>query len=197
MNARGPLSLVAILIVLVALGAILLSHLPSTVTGLALFFLVILETVVAPIPGGAVAYLGAATLGFWRSWPILYVGNVIGTAIVFTLARRIGKPYVDRMVPAKKRKRYENLLTRHQRLLWFVYAMPLFPLDMISILAGFTKMPTRRFLIIAVTALPFSTGMVAFAGAFLGKYLGVLNMVSLIVLGALALGAVWLWRRHH
>ena len=32
--------------------------------------LVIVEVVVAPIPGGVIAFLASAAWGFWQSWPL-------------------------------------------------------------------------------------------------------------------------------
>src|SRR5687768_17330463 len=109
-----------------------------------LFFLVILtEVIVAPIPGGVIAFLGSAQLGFWTAWPILYVGNVIGSNVLFHLARRFGRPFVERHTNAKQRRKYERALERHPRLLWIPYAFPVFPIDVISALLGVSGLRRR------------------------------------------------------
>lgn len=83
---------------MIALFLLLPFGLPSAEElGPLLFFLVILtEVIVAPIPGGVIAFVGSAQLGFWVAWPILYAGNVIGSNVLFHLARRFGRPFVER-----------------------------------------------------------------------------------------------------
>src|SRR5687767_7727298 len=147
-----------------------------------LFFLVILtEVIVAPIPGGVIAFVGSAQLGFWTAWPILYVGNVIGSNVLFHLARRFGRPFVERHTKANQRSRYEGALERHPRLLWIPYALPVFPIDVISILLGVSKTSRRRFLLITLTALATYTGITAFVGASLGRYVPYVNVLSAVV----------------
>jgi uncharacterized membrane protein YdjX (TVP38/TMEM64 family) len=155
-----------------------------------LFFLVILtEVIVAPIPGGVIAFVGAAQLGFWVAWPILYAGNVIGSNILFHLARRFGRPWVERHTAEKQRRRYEAVLERHPRLLWIPYALPVFPIDVISILLGVSRMRRRWFLLTTLLALPSYTGITAIVGARFGRYVPWLDGISIAILVLLA---VWL-----
>lgn len=152
-----------------------------------LFFLVILtEVIVAPIPGGVIAFVGSAQLGFWTAWPILYAGNVIGSNVLFHLARRFGRPFVERHTKEKQRLKYERAIERHPRLLWIPYALPVFPIDVISALLGVSGMRRRWFLLTTVLALPSYTGITALVGARYGRYIPWLNWISvgiLVVLG--------------
>ncbi|HEX2166935.1 MAG TPA: VTT domain-containing protein, partial [Longimicrobiales bacterium] len=156
---------------------------------------VIIEVVVAPIPGGAVGYLGAARFGFWPAWPLLYFGNIIGTVLVFYLARRYGAPLFEEHVAPKTRDRYNRLLDQHPVLLWFVYAIPLVPVDVLSVLAGLSTMHARRFFLTALTGYISYTAIVALVGSELAQYIGMADALSLI--GAVFLVGLgwWLWRR--
>ena len=155
-----------------------------------LFFLVILtEVIVAPIPGGVIAFVGSAQLGFWTAWPILYAGNVIGSNVLFHLARRFGRPFVERHTKEKQRVKYERALERHPRLLWIPYALPVFPIDVISALLGVSGMRRRWFLLTTVLALPSYTGITALVGSRFGRYIPWINWISV---GILVLLAVWL-----
>ncbi|HEY7472178.1 MAG TPA: VTT domain-containing protein [Gemmatimonadota bacterium] len=152
-----------------------------------LFFLVILtEVIVAPIPGGVIAFVGSAHLGFWTAWPILYVGNVIGSNVLFNLARRFGRPWVERHTKEMQRRKYERALERHPRLLWIPYALPVFPIDVISALLGVSGMRRRWFLLTTVLALPSYTGITALVGARFGQYVPWLNWISVAILVLLA-----------
>lgn len=152
-----------------------------------LFFLVILtEVIVAPIPGGVIAFVGSAQLGFWTAWPILYAGNVIGSNVLFHLARRFGRPFVERHTKEKQRRKYEQALERHPRLLWIPYALPVFPIDVISALLGVSGLRRRWFLLITLLALPSYTGITALVGDRFGRYVPWLNWISLAILVLLA-----------
>src|SRR5512145_1511419 len=82
----------AVVAVVFIAGTLLFQQIPATVSAPLFILVVIVEVVIAPIPGGAIGYMGAARFGFWQAWPMLYIGNIIGTALVFTLARKYGTP---------------------------------------------------------------------------------------------------------
>ena len=152
-----------------------------------LFFLVIVtEVIIAPIPGGVIAFVGSAQLGFWVAWPILYAGNVVGSNVLFLLARRFGRPFVERHTKEKQRQRYEAALERHPRLLWIPYSLPVFPIDVISILLGVSRMRRRWFLLTTFLALPSYTGITAIVGSRFGRYVPWLDGVSIAILVLLA-----------
>lgn len=164
----------------------------------AFFFIIVIEVIIAPIPGGIIGYLGAVHFGFWHAWPILYVANVVGTIIVFFLARAIGRPFLEKSTTPKERERYNRLLSTYPWMLYLVYAVPVFPIDVISILAGVSHVPVKRFLPIAITGLVTYTGIIAFIGAFFGDYIPFVENLTFAALG-LILGAcvyvLWRWKQ--
>lgn len=192
-RSRTLLLVAAVVLVIVVAGVLLFRQIPEEVSAPLFLLVVIIEVVVAPIPGGAVGYLGAARFGFWQAWPLLYVGNVIGTVLVFHLARRYGAPLFEEHVAARTRDRYDRLLDRHPVLLWFVYAVPLVPVDVLSVLAGLSTMRARRFFLIALTGYISYTAIVAYVGSSLAQFIGVTDAVSLIGAVFFAVLAWWLW----
>ena len=156
---------------------------------LAFLLLVVLEVVVAPIPGGVIAFLASAAWGFWQSWPLHYTGNVVGGLLVFWLARTLGKPFVDRHVAPGRRERIERWLFGRAWLMWLVYALPVFPIDTVSVALGLSALRWRRFAAILVTALPFYTGITAALGAYFGQFIPYLEWFALVVF-ALVLGGI-------
>ena len=183
----------AVIAVLTVAGTLLMRSVPETVSALLFILVVMVEVVVAPIPGGAIAYMGAARFGFWQAWPLLYIGNAIGTTLVFFLARRHGTPLFRERVSEATRRRFDYLL-QHHLLLWLVYSVPLIPVDVLSVLAGLSSISARKFLTIALTGYLIYTGIVAFLGDFAAEVVGVTEAISglgVILFGALAW---WLWR---
>ena len=141
----------AVIAVLTVAGTLLMRSVPETVSALLFILVVMVEVVVAPIPGGAIAYMGAARFGFWQAWPLLYIGNAIGTTLVFFLARRHGTPLFRERVSEATRRRFDYLLQHHLLLLWLVYSIPLMPVDVLSVLAGLSSISAKKFLMIALS----------------------------------------------
>ena len=186
-NLAVPL---AVIVVVLASGTLLSQQIPDSVSAPLFLLVVIMEVVVAPIPGGAIGYLGAARFGFWQAWPLLYLGNIIGTALVFFLARRYGAPLFDAHVSARARERYDRMLQDRPLLLWLAYSVPLVPADVLSILAGLSRIPARRFFLTAFTGYISYTAIVAYVGDSLSHLIGVTDAIS--VLGAIFfLGLLW------
>ncbi len=152
------------------------------------FAVIIIEVIIAPIPGGIIGFLGAAQFGFWQAWPIMYAGNVIGGLMGFFLSRELGQDFAEKHIPKKIQRHYAKLIDEHPKALWFMYAIPIFPIDIISILLGLTRIHYKKLLLILITALPVYTGIIAFVGdktsSFLPaiNYMGVAGTILLIVL---------------
>jgi len=151
----------------------------GTVARILFFLIIVTEVVLAPVPGGVIAFLAAAQYGVAWSWPIQYVGNVVGGTLVFFIARGLGARWAERNVPRRAQKRYNRWLTRHPWSIWAFYALPVFPIDTISVCLGLTRIDFRKFVLVLVTALPSYTGITAFAGAYFGSYVPYLEYVSL------------------
>ncbi|MDR0788246.1 MAG: VTT domain-containing protein [Gemmatimonadota bacterium] len=182
-----------ILLLFVA-GSLLMSRLPEEVSAPLFTLVVILEVVIAPIPGGAIGYMGAARYGFWQAWPLLYIGNVIGTILVFFLARKVGGPLFEASVSPKNRARYDHLLRNNILLLWLVYSVPLIPVDILSVFAGISSISAKKFLSIALTGYILYTAIVAYVGAFVAQAIGVAETVSMLGGVILLFVAIWAWR---
>src|SRR5688572_9199469 len=187
---RKLLVLAAVILLLLVAGTLVLQQIPPTVSKPLFLLVVVLEVVIAPSPGGAIGYLGAARFGFWGAWPLLYVGNIIGTTIAFFLARKVGTPIFEENVSEKTRKRYHHVLMHHPVLLWVVYSVPLIPVDVLSVLAGLSQISARRFLFTVFTGYIFYTAIVASVGSYLARFIGVMEAMSVLGIIILA-GLIW------
>jgi uncharacterized membrane protein YdjX (TVP38/TMEM64 family) len=183
----------AVVAVIVIAGTLLFQQIPATVSAPLFVLVVIVEVVIAPIPGGAIGYMGAARYGFWQAWPMLYIGNIIGTALVFTLARKYGTPLFEENTSPKTRERYDRLLEGHPALLWFFYTVPVIPVDVLSVLAGLSNISRRRFFTIAFTGYFFYTAIVAYVGSSLARYVGMTDALSVIGVVFVAGLGWWMW----
>ena len=107
---------------------------------------------------------------------------------------QFGAPLFEENVAPRTRDWYNRLLNGHPVLLWLVYAVPIIPLDILSVLAGLSTLSAKRFLLIAYTGYIVYTAIVAAVGSYLAQFIGVTEAVS--VIGGIFLVAIvwWLWK---
>ena len=119
--------------------------------GPVVFFLAqAVQVIVVPIPGTLFPPVGALAFGPWPALGLSLAGMALGSAAVFLIARRWGRPLAMRLVGADRISRYENLMTaRGGLLIWLVFLLPLLPDDAVCALAGLSGISFRRFMLIA------------------------------------------------
>lgn len=123
---------------------------------LAIIVAVIVEVIIAPLPGNLVSITAGAIYGVFRGALYTWIGNVIGSSLAFWIARKLGRPIVKKIISEEKIRRFDHFLHRNKFLIWIVYILPIFPVDIISYMIGFSVMKFRRFLmIIAISFIPY------------------------------------------
>jgi uncharacterized membrane protein YdjX (TVP38/TMEM64 family) len=120
------------------------------------FILQFLGTILAPIPNNITAAAGAAVLGGWQTFFISTFATLLGSAAAFILAKKLGRPIVNKLVGHKISDKYENLISKKgTTLLILMFLLPFFPDDALCFLAGMSKISFRRFFIITVLTRPW------------------------------------------
>ncbi len=112
------------------------------------------QVVFAPISHYAVGAVGGYLYGPVWGGVINWIGRLIGHTAAFFIARKAGRPILEKYVQASVLKRYDRIFgdipgtkTSFQPLILFlVYFLPLLPDDEASYLVGASKMPFRHFL---------------------------------------------------
>lgn len=116
---------------------------------IAIIVLEMLQTFVAPIPGQAIEAASGYLYGPWWGTLIAMIGKVIGSLIIFLLAKRFGRPLAIGLAGQESIARLDDLARRGGALFFFlIWLLPLTPDDLACIAAGLTPMPTRQFLIL-------------------------------------------------
>ena len=108
------------------------------------------QVVVVPIPGTLFPPVGALAFGPWPALALSLAGMALGSAVVFLVARRWGRPLAIRLAGAERVKRYQSLMTaRGGLLIWLVFLLPFLPDDAVCALAGLSGIGFGRFMLIA------------------------------------------------
>lgn len=120
---------------------------------LVLISLMILEVMVAPLPGGLLFI--ASGYAFGTGWGTLfsYIGQIAGTLIAFFISRRFGRPIVERLVKKEKLDYYDCFFQRGGKVvLWVGYLIPIFPTDIMTFVTGMSNIDWKKFMIIPAIA---------------------------------------------
>lgn len=113
--------------------------------------MVFLQVVVAIIPGEPLEIAGGYAFGAWWGTALCLIGAVLGSAAVFALVRRWGRPLAELVFPKEKLDKLQFLHSSPKRtaLLWLIFTAPGTPKDLLCYFAGLTDMKWRTWLLIA------------------------------------------------
>ena len=104
--------------------------------------IVVVEVIVAPLPGTMLYVPGGLIFGWFVGGLATLTGNIIGAAICCAIAQRLGRPYAERFFSRESIAKYDALLARNA--VWVILLLRINPLtssDLVSYAAGFTSMP--------------------------------------------------------
>ena len=154
---------------------------------LAYILLQITQVVIAPIPGGAIEFLGGYLFGVRAGFVYSMIGLILGSWLAFSLARIFERIAVEKFVSEQTRKKFEYLVEHGGVILSFIlFLFPGFPKDALCYILGLTPMHLGMFLVISTLGRIPGTLMAILQGAkaFEHQYctLGILFGGSILVI---------------
>src|SRR5437773_647457 len=142
------------------------------------------------LPGGILAVGGGFFFGLWWGFLIVFVGNIVGTAISFTLSRSIASRWFQRKLssnptlcglgPAVERESWKIILLSQLH--------PLFPTSLLNYFYGLTRIGFGSYMLWA------SLGRLP--GIFLYAYLGTLGQFAVRIMRGKSYPRMidyWIW----
>jgi uncharacterized membrane protein YdjX (TVP38/TMEM64 family) len=168
---------------------------------IAIIGLIMLEVVIAPIPGAFIAVGSGYAFGPLWGTIYSYIGNILGTIIAFFLARRFGRPLAKRLIKEEKLDYYDKFFKeKGVHGLWFAYAFPIFPTDILSFVTGFSDVKFRKFLlIISIAYIPNLLILNYLGDSILNYRFGLATIIvgGLVGLVLIASGLAFIKRKRH
>ncbi len=159
--------------------------------------MVVLQVVVAFIPGEPIELVAGYAFGFWKGSLLTLAGFLIGSWIVFVLVRKFGMKLVEVFFSKNKLEEIKFLQNpKKTKLISFLLMLiPGTPKDMLSYFAGLTKLTTLEWLaIVAIGRIP-SLITSTITGAAMGEKNYVLTGISLGITLVITLAGIWYYRR--
>lgn len=138
----------------------------------ALVFLLIqmAQVLVAPMPGEVTGFAGGYVFGSVRGFSYSTVGLTIGSVIAFFVARRFGRPAVERWARPDTLQKYDFLVDHRGKWIAFVlFLIPGFPKDLFCYLLGTSHMSFRMFFVISTVGRSLGTALLSFSGELAKK----------------------------
>ena len=114
-------------------------------------FLQIIQVVIFIIPGEIPQIAGGYLFGFFWGIVLSTVGIAIGSAINFYLARILGLPFVEALMPRKSLEKIRTLIsgTRSSLIYFIIFLIPGIPKDVIAYVAGLSNIKFWVFIAIS------------------------------------------------
>ena len=149
----------------------------------------ILQVLLAPIPGQVMGLLGGALFGFWGGLPLTMLGLTLGSAIAMGSSRVFGDTVVRKLVPPAVLGRLDNLMSADGVWGFFViFLLPTLPDDAVCFMAGLTRLPLHRLLLVCVlgrlpgmAALTYIGAGVGGGPAYANLFLGVTTLIAVVL----------------
>ncbi len=150
----------------------------------------ILEVLLAPIPAPLLGLLGGALFGFWHGLLLSVLGITIGSAIAMGSSRVLGEAVVRRFVPSPLLARFDHLAGANGMWSFFlIFLLPVFPDDAVCFMAGLTRLPLHRLLLVSTLGRLPGIAVLTFVAAGVGGG----TTQAYLVLGAAMVLAFGLW----
>ena len=125
----------------------------------------ILQVIVAPIPGEVNGFIGGYLYGPVLGTLYSTIGLSLGSWIAFVLARRLGLPFVERVISPQIIEKYDYFMEHRGVLITFIlFLIPGFPKDALSYLIGLSRMKTSTFLVVCTAGRLLGTIMLSVSG---------------------------------
>jgi uncharacterized membrane protein YdjX (TVP38/TMEM64 family) len=133
---------------------------------IAYILLQVIQVVVAPIPGGAIEFLGGYLFGAKGGFFYSMIGLLLGSWLAFSIARIFKKVAVEKFVSEQTRNKFDYLIEHQGVILSFIlFLIPGFPKDALCYILGLTPMHLGIFIFISTVGRIPGTLMATLQGA--------------------------------
>ena len=105
----------------------------------------ILQTTVLQIPAIFITIAGTLVFGTWTTFILSYIAVMIGSVIMFWVGRKAGRKFLNWLIGAQEADVWVERMSRGKYLFFLMMLFPMFPDDILCVVAGMTKMSFKYF----------------------------------------------------
>ena len=157
--------------------------------------IVALAIVIPPLPSIPLDVAGGLAFGLWWGITLTLVGDLLGAAIAFSIARRLARPRLHRVAGGAALEALVAGLT--PRRLVGIRLLPTFSFEVVSYAAGLSRMSLPAFLVATLVGVAGPASLlVALGDALLGHPRLVLGVFGLLLAITVVPLVWWGWGPH-
>ena len=150
------------------------------------FLLMVLQSVVAPLPAFLITFANAALFGFWKGALLSWSSAMVGAALCFFIARSLGREPVEKLTSKGALKNIDEFFKRHgKQSILIARLLPFISFDIVSYAAGLSSISFIGFWIATGLGQLPATLVYSYVGGFLTGGAKLL-VTGLLILFALA-----------
>ena len=146
----------------------------------------ILQTTILQIPAIFVTIAGTLVFGRWTAFILSFIAVMIGSIIMFWIGRKAGRKFLNWLAGKDEADKWINRMSHGKYLFFLMMLFPMFPDDILCVIAGLTNMSFSYFFITNLIARGVGIACTVFFGSgavipFHGWGLIVWGVIILIV----------------
>lgn len=132
----------------------------------AYFALQFIQVIISPIPGNVTTVAGGMLFGFFYGFALSLGAVILGSIVAFLLGKAFGRPLVERIAGKAVVDKYMKSVSSRQRVvLIMMFLLPVFPDDILCLIAGLSAMRLPQFTLIMILTRPWGLLFSALAGS--------------------------------
>lgn len=162
-----------------------------------IFFLIqFMQVTLVPIPAFITTVAGTLVFGPWMTTVISIVAQMLGAVAAFYIGRKLGRKVVAWIAGEEQTKKWETKLGKGKYAFFLMMLFPVFPDDLLCLVAGLTTMSFRFFFVTNIITRPIAIVATCFFGSgylipFEGYWLILWAVLVLAVIALLVLSFVY------
>ena len=132
------------------------------------FLLMVLQSVVAPLPAFLITFANAALFGFWKGALLSWSSAMVGAALCFFIARSLGREAVEKLTSKGALKNIDDFFKRHgKQSILIARLLPFISFDIVSYAAGLSSVSFLGFWVATGLGQLPATLVYSYVGGFL------------------------------
>ena len=125
----------------------------------------ILQTTILQIPAIFVTIAGTLVFGRWTAFILSFIAVMIGSVIMFWIGRKVGRKFLNWLAGTEEAEKWIKRMSQGKYLFFLMMLFPLFPDDILCVVAGLTSMSFPFFLITNLIARSIGIACTVFFGS--------------------------------
>lgn len=149
-----------------------------------LFFVQILQVVIAIIPGEAIEILAGILYGTLLGFVICEIGMIVGTMMIYYFVKKIGQNKIEKVMQDDKFKKYKILNDTNslEMMTFIMFFIPGTPKDLLTYFMPFTKIEAKKFFAIVSIARAPSIISSTYAGSSISEGAWINMSITFIII---------------